>query len=1052
MHRIMKKLPIHFILGLFFLVSFVPLVTQAQTYDQNLYKSLRWRPIGPYRAGRASAVAGVVGHPYTFYFGAAGGGVWKTTNGGRDWKNVSDGYFNTSGVGAIAVAPSDPNIVYVGMGETNIRGNVTSGDGVYKSTDGGKTWTNIGLDKTHFISKIVVDPKNPDIVMVAALGHVFGDNPERGIYRSTDGGKSWNRVLYKDEKTGAIDMVMSPGNPRVIYAAMWQAYRNPWSLSSGGPGSGIYKSTDEGESWTELSTKPGLPKGILGKIGLAVSYQNPDRIFAIIEAEHGGVYRSDDAGKSWKLINDHHKLTLRPWYYSKIYVNPDDDNKLYVLDEGFYNSVDGGQTFKAVSTPHGDNHTMWINPNDGDVMIESNDGGANVSYDGGKSWSEQDQNTAQFYHVNLDNRFPYRVYGAQQDDDAITIKSRTMGYGITNKDWHSVAGGESGYIVPKPDAPWITFGGGYEGELQRYNEKTGENYAVSPWPVDQDGEGAVQQKYRFKWTFPITFSPFNPDALYIGSQYVMKSTDKGHSWKVISPDLTRDDEAKQQPSGGPITRDETGTENYDTIFSLAESPVKKGVIWAGSDDGLIQITKNGGQSWKDVTPKNLPNWALVSIIEPSSYDAGTAYVAANRYMKDDMKPYLFKTIDYGEHWKEITNGLPQNVFTRVIREDPACRGLLYAGTERGIWVSFDDGAHWQSLQENLPVVSVRDIRIQKRENDLVIATHGRGFWILDHLKPLRQMSKKVQQADMHLFEPEHAYLMSGGSYARPGMTVGQNPANGSVLFYTLKQPTDSLRLTIKTSSGDTVATFTDGHRSNSDFYTSTSARHGKLSNDTGMNRFVWNLRYPPVTKAKGIKSGTFYSGQGPKVAPGTYTVVLQNGMQSETQKLEVIPNPKNPATDADFAERQELLMKVYHDLDKTNKTVNRIESIRDQLTGYLAKLKDFPKRAELQAVADPITDSLDAIEADLIQKHIETNEDVLRYPVQLHTKFGALRSTVGGSYDRPTESMQRTYRMLDEKLEKLLERLDAVVTTEIPKFNRKVDSLQIPKPVYLEQK
>ncbi|MGD8427276.1 MAG: glycosyl hydrolase [Balneolaceae bacterium] len=1045
------KTPIFCVLGIVFLVISSPFKSRAQNRidDPKMYKALRWRPIGPYRAGRASAVAGVIGHPYTYYFGAAGGGVWKTLNGGKDWENVSDGFFKTSGVGAIAVAPSDPKVVYVGMGETNIRGNITPGDGVYKSTDGGQTWTNIGLDQTHFISTIVVDPKNPDIVMVAALGHVFGDNSERGIYRSTDGGKTWDKVLYKDDKTGAIDLVMDPSNPRVLYAALWQAYRNPWSLSSGGPGSGIYKSTDEGKTWTELSSNPGLPKGILGKIGLAVSYQNADKVFAIIEAKHGGIYRSNDAGQSWKLLNDEHELTLRPWYYSKIYVNPDDDNKLYVLDEGFHNSIDGGKEFKEVSTPHGDNHTMWINPHNGKIMIESNDGGANVSYDGGKTWTEQDQNTAQFYHVNLDNRFPYQVYGAQQDLDAITIKSSTMGYAITDKDWYSVAGGESGYVVPKPGAPWITFGGGYEGELQRYNEKTGESYAVSPWPVDQDGEGAFQQKYRFKWTFPITFSSFDQNVLYIGSQYVMKSIDEGHSWKVISPDLTRNDKSKQQPSGGPITRDETGTENYDTIFSLAESPVKRGVIWAGSDDGLIHLTVDGGETWKDVTPDHLPDWTLVSIIEPSSFDAGTAYVAANRYMKDDMHPYLYKTNDYGKHWEKITTGLPEDVFTRVIREDPVRKGLLYAGTERGVWVSFDDGEQWQPLQENLPVVSVRDIRIQKRENDLVIATHGRGFWILDHLKPLRQVSDQLQQSEVHLFEPEHAYLMSGGSYSRPGMTVGQNPPNGAVLFYTLKQSVESLRLTIQTASGDTVRTFAKDKKENSNFYQDKGTGYGSLPDEVGMNRFEWDLRYPDVTKTKGIASGTFYSGKGPRVAPGTYTVTLQSGTRSMSQELKVVPNPNNPASDADFAARQELLMKIYHDLDKTNKTVNHIESIRDQINDYLANLNEFAGVDELQSVAEPMKDSLNAIESGLIQKHIETDEDVLRYPVQLHTKLGALRPKVESSYARPTKAMRSTYQMLDERLVNLLKRLDAVIKTDIPKFNRKVDSLQVPNPVYL---
>ena len=1028
-------------------------------YPVSLYNQLRWRRIGPFRGGRAVVAAGVPSDPYTYYLGTAGGGLLKTTDGGKTWINISDGYFHSSGVGAIAVAPSDPNVIYVGMGETNIRGDITPGDGVYKSTDAGQTWTNIGLDSTHFISKIIVDPRNPNRVYVAAMGHVFQDNPQRGVFESVDGGKTWTKILYKDEKTGAIDLSMDPNNSRILYAAMWQAYRAPWGLSSGGPGSGIYKSTDGGKTWQDLTKNPGLPKGILGKIGVAVSYGN-STVWAMIEAKHGGLFRSDDGGKTWTLVNDNHDITLRPWYYTKIFVDPNNDNVLYTVDEDFWKSIDGGKTFHSIETPHGDNHDLWINPNNSKIMVETNDGGGTVTFNGGKTWTKQDQNTGQFYHVSVDNRFPYQVYGAQQDFSALTIKNRTKGYAITSNAWYSVAGGESGYVLPKPDQPTITFGGGYEGDMERYNEVTKEGFTIAPWPEDMDGYGAVSYKYRFKWTFPIMFSPFNPDAMYVGSQYVLKSTDEGKTWQRISPDLTRDDKAKQQPSGGPITTDETGTENYDTIFSLAESPVQKGILWAGSDDGLIHISMNDGQTWKDVTPKDLSKFtsgALISMIEPSHFDAGTAYVAVNRYMDDDFHPYIFKTTDFGEHWKMITDGLPDNEIVRAVREDPAKKGLLYLGTEYGVWVSFNDGGHWQRLQLNLPVVSVRDLQIQQRENDLVIATHGRGFWILDNLNPLRALSNKVKNTDVYLFKPEHAYLMKGGSHWEPGEAAGQNPPNGAVIFYDLKkepQQGTKIDLTLETMNGDTVRSFTsanNGSAGSGNFYESGNSMNGrKLTANAGMNRFVWDLRYPDAVKVHGIKSGTFYSRKGPKVIPGMYKVILQVGNKTLSQNLEIRTDPRIQATPDDFAQRLVLLQKIHKSLNTVNRAINQIESIHHQVDNILKKYHAVAGLETLKQTGKALTDSLDSVETDMIQKHITTDEDVLRYPVKLHTKISALGVTVGNSYAKPTDGMERVYDHLNSLLHEQLNRLNHILHTQVPALNQAVQTIGVGHPVYVK--
>lgn len=1075
MTRLKTKLPFsfrsslgkHTSLILFFLALITsPSLAQhhknTYLYPKKLYQALRYRCIGPYRGGRSIAVTGVISKPHTFYFGATGGGLWKSVDAGQTWKNVSDKYFKTGAVGAVAVAPSDPNVVYVGMGESDIRGDMEVGNGMYKSTDGGKTWKHIGLTNTHIISRIVINPHNPDIVYVAALGHVFANNKQRGIYRSTNGGKTWEKILYVDEKTGGIDIAMDPDNPRILFAAMWQAYRKPWIMSSGGSGSGLYKSTDGGNTWKNISHNPGMPEGLLGKIGVSVSRANPNRIYALIEAKKGGVFRSDDGGKNWKRLFHGTKLRQRAWYYTDIFADPQNENTVYASDLGFFKSVDGGKTFKRISTPHGDNHDLWINPDHPQIMIESNDGGANVSLNGGKTWTRQNQPTGQFYHVAVDNRFPYRIYGSQQDEGAIEIRSRTTSYGITRSDWKYVAGGESGYIVPNPAKPYITYGGSYIGLMTMYNAHSHQDHNITIWPLNTDGYGASQTPYRFNWTFPIVVSKHDPNILYAACQYVFKSTDGGMSWTKISPDLTRNIKSKQQVSGGPITHDETGTENYDTIFSLAESPVKEGVLWSGSDDGLIYLSKNGGKTWKNVTPKHLPPWTKISIIDPSHFNVGTAFVAARRYKLDDFEPYLYKTTDFGKHWTKITTGIAHNQTTFCIRQDTKDKNLLFAGTDRGVWVSFNTGRDWQPLQLNLPHTEVRDMKIQNRENDLVLATHGRGFWIMDNLKPLRLLSEKVKKSDKYLFQPEHAYLMRGSSRHKPGDTFGQNPPNGLVVFYYLKNKLDTtstVKLTFFTLSGDTIRTFSNKVngkgkpvKTSDSFYPSkTHKSHDVLTTKSGMNRFVWNLRYPEVKNPPGTVLGS--SGgtlKGAHVVPGTYRVQLSVNGRSMTQKFIVKKDPRIEATQADLEAQFKLLRKIHKKQNETAKAVNQIIAARKQIKGYLSKLKNYPEIDKLKKTAQPILNQLKEIQDTIFQNKIHNPEDDLNHPVKLYIKLASLDAYTQSAFARPPKQMYALYKNLSAKVEAQFAKLKPILNQQIPKFNRMVKQMNIPA-VYVKE-
>ena len=700
------------------------------------WNDLRWRLVGPFRAGRVVAVAGHPTDQATFYFGSTGGGVWQTTDVGRTWSNISDGFFKRASVGGIAVCESDPNVIYAGMGEGTIRGNVSHGDGVYKSTDGGSTWTNVGLSETRNIGRVRVHPTNPDLVYVAALGHAHGPNRERGVFRSNDGGKTWDHVLFRSEQTGAIDLTIDAHNPRVIYAAFWQAKRTPYSLESGGEECGIFRSVDGGDTWTDITRNSGLPTGTLGKIGISASPAQAGCVYALIEAEDGAVFKSTDRGDTWQRMNESREFRQRPWYFNHIFADPTDGDTLWVLNFYTWKSTDGGKTFDQVPTPHADNHDLWIDPTNPRRIIIGHDGGASVSLNGGETWSNiLNQPTVEFYHVTTDMQTPYRIYGAQQDNTTISVPSRSNYAAITQAEWTEVGGGESGYIAVRPDDPNIIFAGSYGGVISRLDQRTGQRRAINVWPEAMTGYGAKDVKYRFQWTYPIMLSPHDPDTLYITSNIVHRTRDEGQSWENISPDLTRNDVTKMEPSGGVVTRDNTGAEYYGTIFAFAESPLVKGVLWAGSDDGLVHVSQDGGESWQNVTPPDLPEWALISIVEASPHDAATAYVAATRYKLDDFAPYLYKTTDSGKTWTKIVDGIPADDFTRVIREDPERTGLLYAGTETGLYVSFDDGGHWQRFQGNLPVVPIHDLVV--KDSDLILATHGRSFWVLDDLTPLR---------------------------------------------------------------------------------------------------------------------------------------------------------------------------------------------------------------------------------------------------------------------------------------------------------------------------
>jgi photosystem II stability/assembly factor-like uncharacterized protein len=1032
--------------------------TATLKYDTLLYNKMQWREIGPFRGGRSIAVAGHRSQPYTYYFGATGGGIWKTEDGGVNWRNVSDGFLKVGIVGALAVAESDPNVIYAGTGEACIRGNTMPGEGIYKSEDAGKTWKYVGLAEAQTISEIVVHPRDENLVYAAVFGHVFGTNPERGIYRSTDGGKTWKKVLYKDDKTGGIDIVLDPFNPRVIYAALWEASRNPWSMSSGGPGSSLWKSTDGGDTWTDLSKNPGMPRGLLGRIGVAASGARQDLVWAMIENEpDGGLYRSNDGGKTWRKVNDDRRLRQRAWYYTHVYADPKNPETVYILNTGFYRSIDGGRTLTSIQVPHGDNHDLWINPDNPQIMINSNDGGANVTFNGGVTWTEQDIPTAQFYHVLVDDQFPYKVYGAQQDNSTVSILSRTTAGGIDVTHWNAVGGGESGYIAVDRDDPNIVYAGNYGGFLTRYDQRTGESQAINVWPDNPMGAGAESMKYRFQWTFPIITS-VHDKALYVAGNHVFKSTNRGMSWEMMSPDLTRNDKSKLGPSGGPITKDNTGVEYYCTIFTLAESPVKAGVWWAGSDDGLIHVTQDGMKSWQNVTPKELGEWTRVSLIDASPHDAGTAYVAAKRYQLDDFRPYIYKTTDYGKTWKKIVKGIPENVFVHAVREDPNRKGLLYAGTERGVYVSFDDGENWQSLQLNLPVVPIHDLMVQKREMDLVVATHGRSFWILDDLTPLYQLTDDVAKADVHLFKPRATYRMRGGGGFGGGggrASVGRNPANGVVVYYYLKnKPRDEVKLEFLQEDGTVIRSFSSrAERQDGEGPQATQAEEfgfgfgagaqQRVPADSGMNRFVWNMRYPDATTLPGL---ILWAGTtaGPVAVPGNYQVRLTVGGKSWTQPFEIKKDPRLATTQEDYQAQFDLLIKIRDKVSAAHEAVNTIREVRKQAEDLIKRLQGQPSAKAVSDAFKVLNDQMTPVEEEIVQVKIKSNQDALNYPIKLNNKLAALTVIVASMDARPTKQSYEVFEDLSAKLDVQLAKYREIMAKGLPEFNNKVKALDLP--------
>ncbi len=1004
------------------------------------FRGMRYRNIGPFRGGRSLAVAGIPGDPFTYYFGAAGGGVWKSTDGAVTWSPIFDHEASFS-IGALAVAPSDPNVIYVGTGETALRGDIAQGDGVYKSIDAGKTWKNIGLRDSRAIGKILVHPKNPDIVYVAALGHTFGSNAERGVFRTLDGGKTWEKVLYKDENTGAIDLSFDPNNPNIIFASMWQARRSPWGFESGGPGSGLYRSADAGATWKEV-TGGGLPPKPWGKSGVAVA-ANSDRVYFLLQSKEGnGLYRSDDGGSRWQRVNDQREWIQRAFYYMHIFADPKNPDQVYILNVQFGKSTDGGRTFNRLRPPHGDNHALWIDPTNTNRMISGDDGGATVSVDGGKHWSPQDnQPTAQFYHVITDNRFPYYVYGAQQDNSTVAIASRSDSGRIDKPDWYPVGGGESGYIAPDPRDPLIVYAGSYEGTLTRFDKHTGQNKNVSPWPEITDGEGAANLKHRFQWTAPTLISPHDPTVLYHGGEMLFKSTDEGMHWTPISPDLTRNDKSKQVAAGGQIDLDDTGTEYYDVIFAIAESPITKGEIWCGTDDGLVQLTRDGGKTWTNVTPKDLPEWSRISIIDASPHDPATAYVAANHYQLDDLHPYIYKTNDYGKTWTKITDGIPEDVFARAVREDPKRRGLLYAGTESGVFVSFNDGQKWQPFNLNLPTTPVHDLMVHG--DDLVLATHGRAFWILDDLSPLRQYNDQIAASEVHLYNPSPAMRYYGGGRGGGGRggpaTAGENPPGGATIYYYLKTvPKGEIAIEILDASGKPVRRYSNQKQVRVDQPLEPDAERPRreLEPVAGLNRFQWDLRYEPVPQVPNYSLFLYSRGEyGPLALPGKYTVKLTAGGKEYTAPLEVTLDPRIKVPMEDLRKQFDLLTRIHRDLANLYNTVNQMQDVRGQLQGLQTRLP--ASAAAVAKAAEELDKKIAAAEDVLVNFKITSSEDSLAYPLALDGKLSVLATTVAGTSDSaPTEPEQEHFQELSAKLDKDLSQWGHILAADLAAFQK----------------
>ncbi len=1030
---------------LMLVLFFIPFNSQAQrkkksnsktataAYSEDLYSSLEYRLVGPFRGGRSAAVTGVPGEPNLFYFGATGGGVWKTENGGRTWGNISDGFFGGS-IGAIEVAKSDPNVIYVGGGEKTLRGNVSSGYGVWKTEDAGKTWTSAGLKNSRHVPRIRIHPTDHNTVFAAVLGNIYKPTQERGIYKSTDGGKSWRKTLFVNDQAGAVDLILDPNNPRILYASTWRAKRTPYSLSSGGVGSALWKSTDSGETWTEISKNEGFPKDTLGIIGVTVSPKNSERVWAIVEnKEKGGLYRSDDGGKKWTQVNSERKLRQRAWYYTRLYADTEDVNTVYVLNVRYHKSTDGGKSFNTFNAPHGDHHDLWISPENSKRMIIGDDGGAQVSYDGGSTWSTYyNQPTSQFYRVTTDNAFPYRIYVAQQDNSTIRINHRSDGRSISEDDWEPTAGGESAHIAVDPTDNDIVYGGSYDGFLTRVNHKTGTVRGINVWPDNPMGHGAEGMKYRFQWNFPIIFSRHNPKKLYTFSNHVHVTENEGQSWKLLSEDLTRNDPAKLVSSGGPITQDNTSVEYYCTIFAANESPLKEGLLWVGSDDGLVHITKDGGANWENITPPAMPEWSMINSIEPSAFDEGTCYVAATRYKLGDFTPYLYKTTDYGKTWKKITNGINPEHFTRVVREDPKRKGLLYAGTETGMYISFDDGSNWSPFQLNLPIVPITDLTI--KENNLIVATQGRSLWIIDDLTVLHQLDASKKNSASILYQPKDSYRTKGGAGRTPSKTAGANHPNGVITHFYLKNlaDDDKVALTFTSMAGDTLASYSNKAKK----------KDKMLKVKKGGNTFVWNTRGKGAERLKGMILW-WASLDGAKAVPGNYKVHLNVNGTSTAQTFKIVADPRAEVSVADMQKQFDFVSDINATIDKAHQSIKKIRKINGLLDSFSKQYKDNESTKELVEKAKKMKEGLGEVEKALYQTKNRSGQDPLNFPIRLTNKLGHLNSLVAIDDFPPTDQDIAVKNELTAAINKQLTAFDSLIDKEMKEFNASFNALQL---------
>lgn len=1019
--------------------------------DSVFYSEMKYRLIGPFRGGRSGAVTGSYKNKNTFYFGSTGGGVWKTTDGGNNWTNVSDKYFGGT-MGAVAVAPSDETVVYAGEGENTMRGNVSEGlGGMWRSDDGGKSWKNIGLKEGRHIIRIVIHPKNPDIVWVAVMGHLFGPNDERGVYKTTDGGKTWKKVLFVNNQTGCSDLVMEPGNANVFYAGMWRLLRTPYSLESGGEGSGLWKSTDGGETWTNISTKKGLPKGVWGIVGVAVAASNTDKIYSIIENKDGGIFMSSDGGQTWTQTTSDNNVRQRAWYYTKIFVDPKNENRVYCPNVNFMRSNDGGKTFQGVNTPHGDHHDLWIDPEDGNRMIIADDGGAQISFDGGNNWSTYlNQPTVQTYRVSTDNAFPYRVLAPQQDNGAFRIRSRTYGAAITASDMENAAGSESGYIVADPLNPDITYGGNYQGLLQRLDHRTGESRAINVWPIDNMGAGADAAKYRFQWNYPIFFSPNNPKKLYAAGNHLFATEDEGKTWQMISPDLTTNDKTKQASSGGPITQDNTSVEYYCTIFYATESWVEKDLLWTGSDDGVLSVSKDGGKNWENVTPKDAPQWMMWNCIDVDPFKKGGAYVVGTRYKLDDFRSYIYKTEDYGKTWKLITNGINPMHFARCLRADHKRPGLLYAGTEYGMYISYDDGANWKSFQLNLPVTPVTDLLV--KNNDLIVGTQGRSLYILDDLTVLQEKNNDFLNQNLHVFSVNPAYRMPGGGrrggagrFSGGSLTnAGMNPPNGVVFNYYMKDANDSTKLfiTIMDRNKKIIKTFSTTAREGGGGGGSQRPITEKIEVEKGMNQFEWDMNYPEAERVEGLILWNGFIG-GPKAGPGNYFAKFKSGSDSAEAPFAIIGDPNYKTSQADYDEQFNFLITLRDKSSEIMKAIKNIREVRQQMNDFSARVgRGMPKEVKQQI--DTINKQMTAVEEALHQTKAKSGQDVLNFPIKLDDKLSSIYGAASAGQSGLSQQSKDAYAELVPLIDEQLNKLKKIMNEDVGKLNQLIHEKTLP--------